>query len=80
MSGGAAYLSVLQPSGPARRRVSWAVKNQYGTELYISDYIDHCLRPVQTRTPAPFGEEVLLLLWESGEGVECVGATVCEGK
>lgn len=73
-------LSVLQPSGPARGRVSWAVKNQYGTQSYISDYIDHCLRPIQSRTPAPFGEEVLLLLWESGEGVECVAVTVYKGK
>lgn len=69
-------LSVLQPSGPARGRVSWAVKNQYGTQPYISDHIDHCLRPIQSRAPAPFGEEALLLLWEPGEGGEFVRGAV----
>lgn len=47
--------SVLQPSGPARGHDSWAVKNQYGTRPYISDYIDHCLGPVQPRAAAPSG-------------------------
>lgn len=36
--------------------------------------------PFSPRTPAPFEEEVSLLLWESGEGVECVAVLVHEGR